>query len=138
LIGRFLTRTLLSQRGVPSANMVFGVTEAGKPYFVRVLHVCHIQTQIPLKKSAGLDPPIAYNISHDNALVAMAFAPGIYGAPAYNIGIDVMKVRIPGRDTFASFVHTVGYLVNLIPKFLFLFLLSVNSLVNAARTPLLV
>jgi len=37
----------------------------------------------------------------------MAFAPGIHGAPAYNIGVDIMKVRIPGRDTFASFVHTV-------------------------------
>jgi len=37
----------------------------------------------------------------------MAFAPGIHGAPAYNIGIDVMKVRIPGRETLASFVNTV-------------------------------
>lgn len=62
---------------------------------------------MPSKKTAGIDPPIAYNISHDNALVAMVFAPGIHGAPAYNIGIDVMKVRVPGRETFASFVHTI-------------------------------
>jgi 4'-phosphopantetheinyl transferase len=46
----------------------------------------------------------------------MVFAPGIYGAPAYNIGIDVMKVRVPGRDTFASFVNTVRDQVNRIPS----------------------
>jgi 4'-phosphopantetheinyl transferase len=74
------------------------------------------KAQIPSQKTAGIDPPIAYNVSHDNGLVAMAFAPGIHGAPAYNIGIDVMKVRIPGRDTFASFVHTIGDQVNLTPS----------------------
>ncbi|KAF8232452.1 4'-phosphopantetheinyl transferase [Tricholoma matsutake] len=92
LIGRLLTRTMLKQRGVPPTQMIFGVTEAGKPYI----------------KTAGIGPPIAYNVSHDNALVAMIFAPGIYGPPAYNVGIDVMKVRIPGRDTFTSFVDTMG------------------------------
>jgi 4'-phosphopantetheinyl transferase len=55
----------------------------------------------------GLDPPIAYNISHDNALVAMAFAPGTHNPPAFSVGIDVMKVRMPGRDTLASFVNSV-------------------------------
>ena len=25
-----------------------------------------------------------------------------------NIGIDVMKVRVPGRESFASFAETVG------------------------------
>jgi 4'-phosphopantetheinyl transferase len=123
LIGRLLTRSLLSQHGVPPAKMIFGVTEAGKPYIVCSLLLWHVQTQMASKKSAGLDCPIAYNISHDNALVAMAFAPGIYGAPAYNLGIDVMKVRIPGRDTFASFVRTVGDQVSCIPSpRLFLFL----------------
>ncbi|KAG5654466.1 hypothetical protein H0H81_001965 [Sphagnurus paluster] len=60
-----------------------------------------------IQKIPGLDPPIAYNISHDNALIAMAFAPGIHYPPAFSVGIDVMKVRIPGRDTFASFVESV-------------------------------
>ncbi|KAG6833780.1 hypothetical protein H0H87_001212 [Tephrocybe sp. NHM501043] len=56
----------------------------------------------------GLNPPIAYNISHDNALVAISFAPGIHNPPAFSVGIDVMKVRIPGRDTLASFVESVS------------------------------
>lgn len=38
----------------------------------------------------------------------MAFAPGIHGAPAFSIGVDVMKVRVPGRESFLSFVQTVG------------------------------
>jgi len=54
-----------------------------------------------------LDPPIEYNITHDNNLVAMAFTSGDQQR-CNNIGIDVMKVRIPGRESFASFVETVG------------------------------
>lgn len=61
-----------------------------------------------LQATQTLVPPLAYNITHDNDLVAMAFAPGINNPPAYNVGIDVMKVRIPGRETFDSFVNTVG------------------------------
>ncbi|KAF5388195.1 hypothetical protein D9615_000194 [Tricholomella constricta] len=90
LIGRLLTRTLLKQRGIPVSAMVFGATAAKKPYIAR------------------LDPPIAYNISHDNALVAMAFAPGAHNPPAFSIGVDVMKVRIPGHETLVSFIDSVG------------------------------
>jgi 4'-phosphopantetheinyl transferase len=54
-----------------------------------------------------LDPHIEYNITHDNDLVAMAFTLGDQRS-CNNIGIDVMKVRIPGRESFASFVETVG------------------------------
>ena len=54
-----------------------------------------------------LDPPIEYNITHDNDLVAMAFTSGDQ-RKCNNIGIDVMKVRIPGHESFASFVETVG------------------------------
>jgi 4'-phosphopantetheinyl transferase len=54
-----------------------------------------------------LDPPIEYNITHDNDLVAMAFTSGDQQRSS-NIGIDVMKVRIPGRESFASFAETVG------------------------------
>ena len=32
-----------------------------------------------------------------------------------NIGIDVMKVRIPGNESFASFVDTVGDQVGSFP-----------------------
>lgn len=31
-----------------------------------------------------------------------------HNPPAFTLGVDVMKVRIPGRETFASFVETVG------------------------------
>ncbi|KAF8076164.1 hypothetical protein FPV67DRAFT_1712452 [Lyophyllum atratum] len=92
LIGRLLTRTLLQQRGIPISEMSYGETSAKKPYITTL----------------GLDPPIAYNISHDNALVVMGFAPGIHNPPAFSVGVDVMKVRIPGRDTLASFINSVG------------------------------
>jgi len=57
-------------------------------------------------------PPIGFNVSHDNDLVAMAFAPGEHGPPAFLIGVDVMKVRAPthgaGEEDVASFLRTVG------------------------------
>ncbi|TFY72500.1 hypothetical protein EVG20_g505 [Dentipellis fragilis] len=63
---------------------------------------CHDQT------TPGIDPPIGFNVSHDNDLVAMAFAPGVHDPPAYRIGVDVMKVQLPLREPFRSFVDTVG------------------------------
>jgi hypothetical protein len=55
-------------------------------------------------------PPIGFNVSHDNELVAMAFAPGEHGPPAFLIGVDVMRVRVPTRGTegAASFLRAVG------------------------------
>lgn len=50
-------------------------------------------------------------MSHDNELVAMAFAPGVHGPPAFLIGADVMKIQVPTRGTadgVASFLHAVG------------------------------
>lgn len=92
LIGRLLPRLLLRERGVPPSLMAFGATEAGKPYIT----------------SSGLDPPIGFNVSHDSGMVVMAFAEGRYDPPAYRIGVDVMQVKLPPRDTFRGFVHTVG------------------------------
>jgi 4'-phosphopantetheinyl transferase len=60
---------------------------------------------------ASIDPPlIGFNVSHDNELVAMAFAPGEDGPPAFLIGVDVMKVHVPtrGAEDIASFLHAVG------------------------------
>jgi 4'-phosphopantetheinyl transferase len=85
---------LSEQRGVSADKIHFSATEAGKPYFV-----------------ASIDPPlIGFNVSHDNELVAMAFAPGEHGPPAFLIGVDVMKVHVPtrGAEDIASFLHTVG------------------------------
>lgn len=55
-----------------------------------------------------LNPPVGFNITHDNALIAMAFAPGVHNGPAFNVGIDVMKVRLPRQETLSSFLQTVG------------------------------
>ncbi|KAF7301460.1 Ebony activating protein [Mycena indigotica] len=77
---------LLHARGVSLGAMEFSSTETGKPF---------ITTQ-------GIDPPIAFNVSHDNGLVVMA------SSTNSNIGIDVMKVSLPGRDTFISFVEAMG------------------------------
>ncbi|KAF9057374.1 hypothetical protein BJ165DRAFT_1411662 [Panaeolus papilionaceus] len=92
LIGRLLTRSLLKERGILLSDVKFAATAAGKPYI----------------QAPQLVPPLAYNITHDNNLIAMAYAPGLHNGPEFNIGIDVMKLRIPGRETFSSFVETVG------------------------------
>ncbi|TFK56063.1 4'-phosphopantetheinyl transferase [Heliocybe sulcata] len=92
LIGRLLPRMLLRERGVRPELMKFGATEAGKPYIT----------------SSGIDPPIGFNVSHDSGMVVMAFAEGRCDPPAYRIGVDVMEVKLPPRDTFRGFVHTVG------------------------------
>ncbi|KAI0254289.1 4'-phosphopantetheinyl transferase superfamily [Lactifluus subvellereus] len=93
LIGRLLPRVLLSEKGGVSAEKIqFATTDAGKPYFA----------------TPGVSPPIGYNVSHDNELVAMAFAPGEHGPPAFRIGVDVMKIRTPRGEGFASFLCGVG------------------------------
>uniref|UniRef100_A0ABQ0LS09 holo-[acyl-carrier-protein] synthase n=1 Tax=Mycena chlorophos TaxID=658473 RepID=A0ABQ0LS09_MYCCL len=92
LIGRFLPRMLLHDRGVALSAMEFAATEVGKPF---------ITTQ-------GLDPPIAYNVSHDNGLVVVASSNNTHNPPAFTLGIDVMKVRVPGRESLASFVDSMA------------------------------
>jgi 4'-phosphopantetheinyl transferase len=53
----------------------------------------------------NLNPSIAFNVSHDNALIAMAFGPGDHEPPAFQVGVDVMKVEIPPREPFPQFVR---------------------------------
>ncbi|KAF5393899.1 hypothetical protein D9757_000214 [Collybiopsis confluens] len=36
----------------------------------------------------------------------MAYAPGTTHPPAYALGVDVMQVRLPRRDTYRSFINT--------------------------------
>jgi len=38
----------------------------------------------------------------------MAFAPGEHGPPAFRIGVDVMRVRLPRGERFTSFLRAVG------------------------------
>ncbi|KIK08571.1 hypothetical protein K443DRAFT_128470 [Laccaria amethystina LaAM-08-1] len=92
LIGRLLIRAVFRERGTSLEDIKVETTQTGKPYIV----------------APELNPPIGFNITHDNALIAMAFAPGVYNGPAFNVGIDVMKVRLPRQETLSSFVQTVG------------------------------
>ncbi|KAI0921498.1 hypothetical protein AcW1_004544 [Taiwanofungus camphoratus] len=95
LVGRLLPRMLLKERGISPRAMQFSKTEAGKPYIT----------------TEGLDTPIGYNITHDSGLIAMAFTSGddLYpDPPAYRIGLDVMQLRLPRRETFAGFVDIVS------------------------------
>ncbi|KAG2013911.1 hypothetical protein CC2G_010775 [Coprinopsis cinerea AmutBmut pab1-1] len=88
LIGELLVRMYCQEHGLFHPIRLTKTAE-GKPY---------IANQDPNSK-------IGFNVTHDNALVAVAFAPGIHGPPAFNIGIDVMKTKIPSREPFASFVE---------------------------------
>ena len=38
----------------------------------------------------------------------MSFGPGYQKPPAFSIGIDVMKVKPPHRESLNSFIETVG------------------------------
>ncbi|KAH9844017.1 uncharacterized protein C8Q71DRAFT_793629 [Rhodofomes roseus] len=91
LVGCLLPRMLLKQRGVPLEKMAFGRTQSGKPYIA----------------TEGIDPPIAYNITHDSGVVAMTWSSGedLVGPPAYRLGIDVMKVHRPEHEAFANFLE---------------------------------
>ncbi|KAG8218409.1 4'-phosphopantetheinyl transferase superfamily [Butyriboletus roseoflavus] len=92
LIGSLLPRVLLRKRGIPRDAIVFAVTDTGKPYAI----------------TPGLDPPLGFNVTHDEGVVAMAFGTGDLGPPAYNIGVDIMQLKVPPRITFPEFVDTVS------------------------------
>ncbi|KAL6306674.1 hypothetical protein BKA93DRAFT_772305 [Sparassis latifolia] len=95
LIGRLLPRVLLKERGVPPHRMAFSITETGKP-FITTDHLSH---------------PIGYSITHDSGVIAMAFASGVDlhpDPPAYRVGVDIMRLQLPKRETFAGFVDIVG------------------------------
>ncbi|CDO74018.1 hypothetical protein BN946_scf185043.g67 [Trametes cinnabarina] len=82
---------LLKERHIPNDDMRFFKTQAGKPY------IC-----------TKLSSPIGYNITHDNGVVAMAYSTGadLYpDPPAYRVGVDVMLLQLPKRDTFSGFVN---------------------------------
>jgi len=91
LIGNLLPRMLLKRRGVARDTMHFSVTETNKPYVA-----------VP-----GIDPPLAYNVTHDASIVAMAFGAGDLQPPAFTIGIDVMCIKKDARKTLKEFVDEV-------------------------------
>jgi 4'-phosphopantetheinyl transferase len=55
-----------------------------------------------------MDPPIAYNVAHDNALIVMVHSKGEHGPPAYTLGIDVMKLQVPRNTTIWTFVEQMS------------------------------
>lgn len=69
--------------------MTFASTDAGKPYIT----------------TPGIHPLIAFNVSHDNALIAMAFGPGDHEPPVFRVGVDIMEVKLPQREPFPQFVR---------------------------------
>ncbi|KAI9510442.1 4'-phosphopantetheinyl transferase superfamily [Russula earlei] len=104
LIGRLLPRVLLSeQRGVSAEKIHFATTGAGKPYFASISFTHFVADFGP--------PPIAFNVSHDNELVAMASAPGEHGPPAFLIGVDVMMVQVPTRGAEEGLTDAEKHLV---------------------------
>jgi len=92
LIGRLLPRQLLKRQGVADPRtIIFDATSAGKPF---ILH--------PITENGV----IAYNVSHDNALIAMAYT--LEAKDRMEIGVDVMHVGLPqGRNamTASSFIE---------------------------------
>ncbi|KAG6334150.1 hypothetical protein ID866_4938 [Astraeus odoratus] len=92
LIGNLLPRVLLTKRGVPKEVLTFAATDAGKPYCT----------------APGIDPPLGFNVTHDEGVVAMAFGTGDLGPPAFNVGIDVMQLKVPPRVSFVDFVDSVS------------------------------
>jgi 4'-phosphopantetheinyl transferase len=60
-----------------------------------------------VRQVAGtLARPLALSVSHDGALVALAFAPADADAfpPAHRLGVDVMRVALPRGESLAPFV----------------------------------
>lgn len=61
-----------------------------------------------MQTTPDIDPPLGFNVTHDEGVIAMAFATGDLGPPAYNIGVDVMQLKVPPRTTFPEFVDSVS------------------------------
>jgi len=62
----------------------------------------------PTQTTPGIEPPLGFNVTHDEGVVAMAFGTGDLGPPAYNVGVDVMQLKVPPRIPFRDFVDTVS------------------------------
>jgi 4'-phosphopantetheinyl transferase len=58
-----------------------------------------------MQTTPGIHPLIAFNVSHDNALIAMAFGPGDHEPPVFRVGVDIMEVKLPQREPFPQFVR---------------------------------
>ena len=56
----------------------------------------------------GAHEPLGYNITHDNGLIGMIFSTGedLYpDPPAYQLGVDVMRLQPPHRQSLKEFIE---------------------------------
>ena len=60
----------------------------------------------PSKLHPILDPPIAYNIAHDDSLVAIAFQ--LNACDSLDVGVDVMRVALPKGLSLAGFIDILS------------------------------
>jgi 4'-phosphopantetheinyl transferase len=102
---------LLHSRGLATGALAnaFTATDAGKPYVVhprslkRPCHITHFS-----QVTGSIDPPLAFNVSHDSSLVALAFAPipaaDASHAPAYRLGVDIMRIHCPPHESLSTFI----------------------------------
>lgn len=108
LIGRLLPRLLLKELGVPSDEIIFRKTNAGKPF---------------IHSTTRLDRAIGFNISHDSAFIVMAFhsrglaLEGVsrntrsegHTDEVSKIGIDIMRIALPPYEkSVRSFVEGIA------------------------------
>lgn len=78
-----------------------------------------VETVTLVGQATSLESPVGYNVTHDNGVVAMAFSSGtdLYpDPPAYRVGIDVMLLQLPKRDSFPGFVEIFSEQVSACPK----------------------
>jgi 4'-phosphopantetheinyl transferase len=108
LIGRLLIQTTirdeLARRGDTTGvnEIKFGRTKEGKPYIIKPV----------------FSPLIPFNVTHDNALVGIAWCPAPLSSQASStqsrsvsrsnedllVGVDVMKVALPRRESLRGFI----------------------------------
>ncbi|CAL1702316.1 unnamed protein product [Somion occarium] len=91
LIARLLPRVLLEELNIPYPSATFQITDAGKPYVTLESH-----------------QPLGFNLTHDNGLIAMVYSTGedlFLDAPAYRLGVDVMRLRLPHRQSLPEFIE---------------------------------
>ncbi|KAH8830318.1 4'-phosphopantetheinyl transferase [Flagelloscypha sp. PMI_526] len=90
LLSRLLPRMALLDHGIQPNLFTFNATKEGKPF---------VATPSPA--------PFFYNVSHDNELVAMVHGENSTSSSlAGSLGIDVMRLDMPKRESMDSFIET--------------------------------
>lgn len=56
-------------------------------------------------------PALGFNLSHDANVVLLAIKRHMNPSLAQNIGVDVMRVKIPEGETFSSFMESISITV---------------------------